>query len=74
MNLSDKIVIYRTADGQTAIKVKLEDDTVWLSANQMAALFERDEKTVSRRLGQDGQGTRGIDSIRWTSTIISSWR
>ena len=73
MNLSDKIVIYRTADGQTAIKVKLEDDTVWLSANQMAALFERDEKTVSRRLGQDGQGML-MPSIRWTSTIISSWR
>lgn len=36
MDLNDKIVIYSTADGQTSINVKLENDTVWLSANQMA--------------------------------------
>ncbi len=41
MNLSDKIVIYRTADGQTAIKVKLEDDTVWLSANQNGSIIRK---------------------------------
>jgi len=48
MNLSDKIVIYQTKDGKTSIDVKLENDTVWLSANQMAALFERDEKTIRK--------------------------
>lgn len=46
MELNDKIVIYRTADGQTSIDVKLEDETVWPSANQMANLFDRDEKTI----------------------------
>ena len=44
--MNDKIVIYRTEDGQTAIDVKLEQDTVWLSANQMSTLFDRDEKTI----------------------------
>ena len=48
--MNDKIVIYRTADGQTAIDVKLEQDTVWLSANQMSTLFDRDEKTIRKHI------------------------
>lgn len=50
MDLNDKIVIYQTADGQTSIDVKLENDTVWLSANQMAILFARDEKTIRKHI------------------------
>lgn len=50
MELNDKIVIYRTADGQASIDVKLEDETVWLSANQMANLFDRDEKTIRKHI------------------------
>ncbi len=50
MDLTDKIVIYQTADGQTSIDVKLENDTVWLSANQMAILFDRDEKTIRKHI------------------------
>lgn len=43
-------MIYQTADGETAIDVKLEHDTVWLSANQMSTLFDRDEKTVRKHI------------------------
>ena len=50
MDWNDKIVIYQTKDGKTSIDVKLENDTVWLSANQMAALFERDEKTIRKHI------------------------
>ncbi len=50
MDFNDKIVIYRAVDGQTTIEVKLEHDTVWLSANQMATLFDRDEKTVRKHI------------------------
>ena len=50
MNLSDKIVIYQTKDGKTSIDMKLENNTVWLPANQMAALFERDEKTIRKHI------------------------
>lgn len=50
MELNDKIVIYRTEDGQTAIDVKLEQDTVWLFANQMSTLFDRDEKTIRKHI------------------------
>lgn len=50
MELNDKIIIYQTIDGQTSIEVKLEDETVWLSANQMATLFDRDEKTIRKHI------------------------
>ena len=50
MNLNDKIVIYRTADGQTSIDVKLEHDTVWLSQAQMAELFQTDRTSILRHI------------------------
>ena len=50
MDLNDKIVIYRTADGQTTVDVRMNGDTVWLSANQMANLFDRDEKTIRKHI------------------------
>lgn len=50
MELNDKIIIYQTIDGQTSIEVQLEDETVWLSANQMATLFDRDEKTIRKHI------------------------
>lgn len=50
MELKDKIVIYRTADGQTSIDVKLEQDTVWLSQAQMAELFQTDRTSILRHI------------------------
>ena len=45
-----EILIYRTEDGQTKLDVKLENETIWLSLNQMAELFQRDKSTVSRHI------------------------
>lgn len=42
MELNDKVIIYQTKDWKTSIDVKLENETVWLSQNQMAELFEKD--------------------------------
>ena len=50
MNLSDKIVIYRTADGQTTVDVKMDGDTVWLSQAQMAELFQTDRTSILRHI------------------------
>lgn len=50
MGTNEKIVIYQTNDGETSIDVRLEGETVWLSANQMAALFDRDEKTIRKHI------------------------
>ncbi len=49
-NINDKIIIYQTDDGQTAIDVRLENETVWLSLDLMSNLFQRDKSTVSRHI------------------------
>ena len=38
-----EIVIFETRDKSIALPVALSSETVWLSANQMAVLFDRDE-------------------------------
>lgn len=40
----NEIFIFETADKSITLPVSVKSDTVWLSANQMAELFERDEK------------------------------
>jgi len=45
-----EIVLYRTTDGHTALDVRLEGETLWLSLNQIAELFERDKSVISRHL------------------------
>ncbi len=45
-----EIIIYQAQDGQTAIDVKLKNDTLWLNLNQIAHLFERDKSVISRYL------------------------
>ncbi len=44
------IEIYRSPEGDVKLNVKLENDTVWLSTNQMATLFNRDEKTIRKHI------------------------
>ncbi len=48
--MNDKIVIYRTADGQTTVDVRMEGDTVWLSQAQMAELFQKDRTVIGRHI------------------------
>ena len=36
---NDKIIIYQTEDGQTQIDVRLENDMIWLTRQQLAVLF-----------------------------------
>ncbi len=45
-----EIIIYQTEDGLTKIDVNMHDETVWLSLEQMANLFQRDKSTVSRHI------------------------
>lgn len=46
----NNIVIYQTQDGLTSIDVKLENDTVWLSQQQMAMLFDKDRTVIGRHI------------------------
>lgn len=48
--MENQIVIYQTENGQTSIEVRLENENVWLSANQMSVLFDRDEKTIRKHI------------------------
>lgn len=44
---NNNIVIYQTDDGTTKIDVKLEDETVWLSQQQMADLYDTTKQNIS---------------------------
>jgi len=44
------IEIYQIENGNTEIQVKLENETVWLSLNQITELFERDKSVISRHV------------------------
>lgn len=45
-----QIILYQTPDGESKIEVRLKNDTVWLSADQMAELFQRNKSTISRHI------------------------
>lgn len=50
MNQKSNIIIYTTEDGLTKIETTFDEDTVWLSIDQMAELFQRDKSTISRHI------------------------
>jgi len=48
--MENQIVIYQTDNGQTAIDVRLENEMLWLTRHQIAVLFDRDYKTISKHI------------------------
>lgn len=50
MDNHGEIIIYQTEDGLTKINVNMQNETVWLSLEQMADLFQRDKSTISRHI------------------------
>ena len=44
------LIMYTTEDGVTKIQATFDNDTVWLSIDQMAELFQRDKSTISRHI------------------------
>ncbi|MFH2124474.1 MAG: virulence protein RhuM/Fic/DOC family protein [Pseudomonadota bacterium] len=49
-NEQGEVIIYQTEGGQSLLEVHLGKETVWLTLNQMADLFERDKSVISRHL------------------------
>ncbi len=45
-----KIIIYQTEDGITKIETVLEDETVWLTIDQMAELFQKSRSTINEHI------------------------
>ena len=50
MENNGNIIIYQTEDGLTKLDVQLHDESVWLSLDMMAELFQRDKSTISRHI------------------------
>jgi len=44
------IIIYQTQDGQTKIETKLENETVWLTIEQMSELFQKSRSTINEHI------------------------
>lgn len=45
-----QIILFQTQSGETKIEVRLSNETVWLTADQMAELFQRNKSTISRHI------------------------
>jgi prophage maintenance system killer protein len=66
-----EIVIYRPGDGGGCLEVRLEQESLWLSLNQIAAVFERDKSVISRHLSnvfREGELNRG-STVAFFATV-----
>lgn len=50
MQTGSQFLVYQTEDGKLKIDVRFEGETVWLSLNQLAELFQRDKSVISRHI------------------------
>ena len=74
MNNEDKgqIVLVQTEDGQTKLEVQLQDETVWLTIDQMAELFQRNRSTISRhikRIYDDGELSKETTCAKFACVV-----
>lgn len=66
-----EFLFYQTDDGKTRLQVRLADETVWLSLNQMADLFQRDKSVASRHIANvfaEGELVRDAVVARFATT------
>lgn len=66
-----ELVMYTTEDGLTKIEATFDQDTVWLSIDQMAELFQRDKSTISRHIKNvfaEGELTREAVVAKFATT------
>ncbi|EEA84908.1 RhuM family protein [Peptacetobacter hiranonis] len=48
--MKNDIIIFRNGELELEVTISEDRETVWLSANQMSALFDRDEKTIRKHI------------------------
>ena len=68
---SEHLIIFKTDDGAVSLDVRMDEDTVWLTLDQMAALFDRDKSTVSRHIKnvfEEGELTREAVVAKFATT------
>lgn len=47
----NSFILYKTSDDKVSINVQIQDETVWLTQDQMAELFDKSKKTISEHIG-----------------------
>lgn len=50
MSEKKDIIVYQSAGGKFKLEINIDDKTVWLSLNQIAALYGKDKSTISRHI------------------------
>ena len=68
---NSSIIMYTTEDGLTKIETTFDEDTVWLSLDQMAELFQRDKSTISRHIKnifEEGELQRNSVVVKFATT------
>lgn len=50
MQNTNKLVLFKSQDGNVAIDVQLQSDIVWLNQKQIEQLFDRDQSVISRHI------------------------
>lgn len=64
----NQIEIYKGKDNQIQVEVKFENDTFWLTLNQMADIFERDKSVISRHL----KNIYSESELQWKATVAKN--
>ena len=71
---NSSIIMYTTEDGLTKIETTFDEDTVWLSLEQMAELFQRDKSTISKHIKnifEEGELQR--NSVVANFATVAAW-
>jgi len=66
------VILYQTEDGQTKLEVQFKDETVWLTIEQMAELFQRDRSTISRHIKsvyEDGELMKSMTCAKFACVV-----
>lgn len=66
-----QILLYQTPDGESRIEVRLQGETVWLSLDQMAELFQRNKSTISRHIKnvfEEGELNKEVVVAKYATT------
>ena len=76
-NDNGDIIIYQTEDGLTKINVNIQGETVWLSLDLMAELFQRDKSTISRHIKnifEEGELDKEVVVAKYATTHSAELR
>ena len=65
--MDSELIMYKTEDGLTRIEATFDDDTVWLSLDQMAELFQRNKSTITRHI----KNLFDEGELEWNSVVAN---